>query len=108
MDLYQVTFTALVISSCCLAWTQHGHKLQAPPAQDAESEAQVYELHSDLSRFRKNFIPVYLLVMGSDWLQVCARFPSIKILCHDKQNRENMSMPSTSTKEVSLNPLLMC
>ena len=87
MDLYQVTFAVLVISSCWLAWIQHRHEFQAPPSKDAESEAQVHELHGDPSRFRKIFIPVYLLVMGSDWLQVPAS-PALKDPCYNNINNK--------------------
>jgi hypothetical protein len=70
MDLYQITFTVLVITSGWLAWTQHKHELRPPLPKEDESEEQAHESHGDPNRFRKIFIPVYLLVMGSDWLQV--------------------------------------
>ena len=70
MDLYQLTFAVLVITSCWLAWTHHKHELKAPPSREATLEGSVLETHGDPKQFRRIFIPVYLLVMGSDWLQV--------------------------------------
>jgi hypothetical protein len=67
MDLYQVSFVVLVITSGWLAWTQHKHELLPPSSKESEAEGQA---HGDPNRFRNIFIPVYLLVMGSDWLQV--------------------------------------
>jgi hypothetical protein len=70
LDLYQVTFVVLCIGSGWLAWLQHKHELRSPPSKEGETEAQSHEPHGDPNKFRKIFIPVYLLVMGSDWLQV--------------------------------------
>lgn len=70
MDLYQITFAVLVITSGWLAWTQHKHELWPPLSKETKSELHTHESHGDPNRFRKTFIPVYLLVMGSDWLQV--------------------------------------
>jgi hypothetical protein len=75
MDLYQFSFAVLVVSSGWLAWTQHKHELQPPSSKDAEAEAEVHEPHGDPIRFRKIFLPVYLLVMASDWLQVPFSLP---------------------------------
>jgi hypothetical protein len=77
MDLYQITFAVLVIASCWLAWTQHRHELRPPPSKEGETEAQTDKGHGDPGQFRRIFIPVYLLVMGSDWLQVLHSIPGI-------------------------------
>src|ERR1700734_1451182 len=74
MDLYQISFAVLVITSGWLAWTQHKHELQPPSAKEVGPEAHAHESHGDPNHFRKTFIPVYLLVMGSDWLQVSLLF----------------------------------
>jgi hypothetical protein len=70
MDLYQLSLTVLVVLSGWLTWTRHKHELQPASSKDAESDAQFDEPHGDPIRFRNIFIPVYLLVMASDWLQV--------------------------------------
>jgi MFS family permease len=80
MDIYQITFAVLVITSCWLAWIQHRKsELQSPPSSKEDSELEEqgllegpqvnYSSRPDPAHFRKIFIPVYLLVMGSDWLQ---------------------------------------
>jgi hypothetical protein len=70
MDLYQISFAVLVITGGWLAWTQHKHELQHPLSNKAGPEANSLESHGDPNQFRKMFMPVYLLVMASDWLQV--------------------------------------
>jgi hypothetical protein len=70
MDLYQLSFAVLVIISCGLTWAHHKHELKAPPSSKEATLGGVLESHGDPKRFRRIFIPVYLLVMGSDWLQV--------------------------------------
>jgi hypothetical protein len=75
MDLYQVSFAVLVIASGWLAWKQHKHELQHPSPEEASPEVHSHEPHGDPNQFREIFTPVYLLVMGSDWLQV-ALLPS--------------------------------
>lgn len=70
MDVYHLSFVILVAASGWMAWTHHRQELQPPPTNDIDPATQSHEPHGDPDRFRKIFIPVYLLVMGSDWLQV--------------------------------------
>jgi hypothetical protein len=70
MDLYQISFAVLAITSGWLAWTQHKRELQPPLSKEVGPEAHANESYGDPNQFRKTFIPAYLLVMGSDWLQV--------------------------------------
>lgn len=69
MDLYQLTFAVLVVCSCGLAYTQHRSDLKSDYGD------QPADINRAAKRFRWLFIPVYLLVMGSDWLQVRPRSP---------------------------------
>jgi hypothetical protein len=75
MDLYQLTFAVLVVISCWLALAHHKHELKTPPSSTGATETTgatggVLESHGNPKRFRRIFLLVYLLVMGSDWLQV--------------------------------------
>lgn len=102
MDLYQLTFAVLVITSCYLAWTHHRHELKAPPSKEA-SLGGVLESHGDPKRFRRIFMLVYLLVMGSDWLQVLLfqlQVHALKWLTIP--NREHMFTHSTKMKRTFL------
>lgn len=73
MDVYQVTFAILVLGTGYVAYRHHRREFWPRETPDEESELQFKSLEAEASaaRFKRTFIPVYLLVMGSDWLQVC-------------------------------------
>ncbi|KFY03525.1 hypothetical protein O988_01421 [Pseudogymnoascus sp. VKM F-3808] len=65
MDLYRTTFAVLVVGSVGLAYSQYKRDREA--VKDAKAGS--VELNHAAASFKWKFIPVYLLVMGSDWLQ---------------------------------------
>ncbi|ELR02269.1 hypothetical protein GMDG_05339 [Pseudogymnoascus destructans 20631-21] len=65
MDLYRNTFAVLVVGSVSLAYSQYQRDREA--LKDAKAGS--VELNNAATSFKWKFIPVYLLVMGSDWLQ---------------------------------------
>lgn len=65
MDLYRTTFAVLVVGSVGLAYSQYRRDREA--LKDAKAGS--VELNNAATAFKWKFIPVYLLVMGSDWLQ---------------------------------------
>lgn len=65
MDLYRTTFAVLVVASVGLAYSQYQRDKEA--LKDAKAGS--VELNNAATSFKWKFIPVYLLVMGSDWLQ---------------------------------------
>lgn len=69
MNLYQATFAVLVVTSLGLAWRHHKLELRSSPPSEANLEDGISS-HGDPKRFRRMFLVVYGLVMGSDWLQV--------------------------------------
>ena len=76
MDLYRSTFAILAFASCGLSWVHYKHDSKRPATSkntDAKSR-KVLEDHGDPIRFRRIFLPVYFLVMASDWLQVAPYF----------------------------------
>jgi hypothetical protein len=79
MDLYRTTFGVLVAGSVALAYSQYQRDKIASRADDGRSGS--VELNNAATVFKKTFIPVYLLVMGSDWLQAII-IPAL-ILCQD-------------------------
>lgn len=69
---YVPSFAVLVISCSFVAYQQHRKQSVIQP-EDEESELRIKSIDAETSasQFRRIFLPVYLLVMGSDWLQVC-------------------------------------
>ena len=68
---YIPTFAVLVASCSIVAYRQHRKESTLQP-EDEESELRIKSIDAEAAatRFKKIFLPVYLLVMGSDWLQV--------------------------------------
>lgn len=69
MDFYSVNVVAFVMLDAALSylqWKQHNVR-----ANKSKEVAGAGWAESMLSLFKKRFLPVYLLVSGADWLQVC-------------------------------------
>lgn len=68
---YLPTFAVLVLGCALMAYCQHRQDT-ASPMLDEESElrAKTADAEAAARNFKWVFLPVYLLVMGSDWLQV--------------------------------------
>jgi hypothetical protein len=75
MDVYQVTFSVLVLGTGYVAYRHHADdfKPRAPPIDDDEDQSSI-QSESAARSFKRIFLPVYLLVMASDWLQVSRVF----------------------------------
>ena len=69
MDVYRITFAVLLVTCCWSVWSWHSGQPKTQPEKE-EVEPGLLKAHGDPRRFRKTFLAVYLLVMGSDWLQV--------------------------------------
>lgn len=74
---YLPTFAVLVLGCALTAYRQHRQD-RAPPKLDEESELRTKTADAEeaAKNFKWIFLPVYLLVMGSDWLQVSPPLPS--------------------------------
>lgn len=70
MDVYTATFGTLVVFSSLLAYYQHSQKPPPTSTEEAVGETQAIDLEHAASSFKMTFLPVYLFVMASDWLQV--------------------------------------
>jgi hypothetical protein len=79
MDVYQVTFVVLVLGSGYVAYHHHKDDIWSQESSGEEGRAQTKnpKIEASATQFKKVFIPVYMLVMGSDWLQVCDRPPPL-------------------------------
>lgn len=74
MDAYQISFAGLIASNVVLgAWQYRRQNKSTNREIDSEKDGAISEKKTDeraISHFRWEFMPVYLLVVGADWLQV--------------------------------------
>jgi hypothetical protein len=71
MDFYKGNFAAFALLNALLAFREYR---QVEPLQeikdDNDSKIEADGARVVLNKFKWNFIPIYLLVNGADWLQV--------------------------------------
>lgn len=68
MDFYFITFGLLVVT--CLSVAGYHHKDDLGIRSSTQDNIENGESDENERRFLKDFLIVYVLVMGSDWLQV--------------------------------------
>ena len=71
MDFYKGNFAAFALLNAVLAFIEYRH-VEAKQEKN-EDEATLLDVEGSrvaLDKFKWNFIPIYLLVNGADWLQV--------------------------------------
>jgi MFS transporter, MFS domain-containing protein family, molybdate-anion transporter len=73
MDFYKGNFAAFAILNAVLAFREY-RQVEARQEKDEESKEEAEGKLAVLNKFKWNFIPIYLLVNGADWLQVRAAF----------------------------------
>jgi hypothetical protein len=66
MEFYQGNFAAFVLLNILLAYREYRQE----PATDAGKTSHDEATKIVVNKFKWNFIPIYLLVNGADWLQV--------------------------------------
>lgn len=91
MDVYRATFGVLVAGSVSLAYSQYRRDKEASKGNEARSGS--VELDNAATVFRWKFIPVYLLVMSSDWLQAI-RVPRLYYSGHTDANSGSLRLYS--------------
>jgi hypothetical protein len=69
MDFYKGNFAAFALLNAILAFREY-RQVEAPQEKDDESRLEAEGTRVVLDKFKWNFIPIYLLVNGADWLQV--------------------------------------
>lgn len=74
MNFYYITFGLLVVTCLFMAGYHHKYDLgfRSSPEDDIENGGSL----ENQNRFLKDFLIVYVLVMGSDWLQVLFSVPT--------------------------------
>jgi hypothetical protein len=73
MDFYKGNFAAFALLNAVLAFREY-RQVDARQEKDDESKAEAEGKRVVLDKFKWNFIPIYLLVNGADWLQVRKSF----------------------------------
>ncbi|EQK98084.1 major facilitator superfamily domain containing protein 5 [Ophiocordyceps sinensis CO18] len=67
--MYHLTLAFLVATSCRLAWANHRDHLRDINLWWKAAPADISNSNGGTEKFIRVFLPVYLLVMASDWLQ---------------------------------------
>jgi hypothetical protein len=70
MAVYDYFLVCFVATNLCLFFWQHNQVARNQDLNGKSSEAVVAATAAKW-QFKKRFLPVYLLVFGADWLQVC-------------------------------------
>jgi hypothetical protein len=78
MDFYKGNFAAFALLNAVLAFREY-RQVDAPQEKDDESRAEAEGKRVVLDKFKWNFIPIYLLVNGADWLQVRKFFGFLRV-----------------------------
>jgi len=69
MDFYKGNFAAFALLNAVLAFIEY-RQVEARQEKDVETKLEEEGTRAVLDKFKWNFIPIYLLVNGADWLQV--------------------------------------
>lgn len=69
MDFYKGNFAAFALLNAVLAFVEY-RQVEARQEKDDEARLEAEGMQVVLDKFKWNFIPIYLLVNGADWLQV--------------------------------------
>lgn len=70
MDFYKSNLTVFALLNAFLAFREYRQVEQIPEIKDDEAKLEAEDTRVVLNQFKWNFIPIYLLVNGADWLQV--------------------------------------
>jgi MFS transporter, MFS domain-containing protein family, molybdate-anion transporter len=70
MDFYKANFAAFALLNAVLAYREYRQVESRQDPDDDESKLLGEGTRAALKKFKWNFIPIYLLANGADWLQV--------------------------------------
>jgi hypothetical protein len=77
MEFYQGNFAVFALLNTIFAYREYSQDLVVLQGKDDEKrveEATENDTKNVLKLFTWNFLPIYLLVNGADWLQVCSLY----------------------------------
>ncbi|TVY32976.1 Molybdate-anion transporter [Lachnellula subtilissima] len=69
MDFYPTNFAAFALINVLLAYREYKQEAVVEPEKGAREKVQNNDFQDLLRAFKRRFLPIYLLVNGSDWLQ---------------------------------------
>ena len=70
MAVYDFFLVCFVATNFCLFFWQHAQNVKDQDLMGKSKEA-VNAAAAAKWQFKKRYLPVYILVFGADWLQVC-------------------------------------
>ena len=73
MDFYSVNVVAFVALNAALSYLQWRRQKSGASL----SQEKAGGVGTEYAQFKSRFLPVYLLVFGADWLQVCQHQASL-------------------------------
>jgi len=77
MEFYQGNFAVFALLNTIFVYREYSQDLVVLQGRDDEKrveEATEHDKKNVLKLFTWNFLPIYLLVNGADWLQVCCLY----------------------------------
>ena len=72
MEFYPANFAVFALINVLLAYREYKQEAVVEPDKDAKEKVQNNDSKELLKAFKWRFLPIYLLVNGADWLQVCS------------------------------------
>ncbi|TVY18763.1 Molybdate-anion transporter [Lachnellula arida] len=85
MDFYPTNFAALALINVLLAYREYKQEVVIEPEKGAREKVLKNDFQDLLKAFKWRFLPIYLLVNGSDWLQV-SKNTRVSFGFHQRQN----------------------
>ncbi len=70
MDFYKSNLTVFALLNALLAFREYRQVEPIQEIKDEDGKLEAEGARAVLKKFKWNFIPIYLLVNGADWLQV--------------------------------------
>jgi MFS transporter, MFS domain-containing protein family, molybdate-anion transporter len=70
MDFYKGNFAVFALVNALLAYREYRQEEPLQEFKDDDAKLEAEGTRAVLNKFKWNFIPIYLLVNGADWLQV--------------------------------------
>ncbi|KAH6665715.1 hypothetical protein B0J14DRAFT_660414 [Halenospora varia] len=78
MQFYQTNFAVFAVINALLTYREYRQVEVVPFEKDARKLVQAHDHKAELKRFKRRFLPIYLLVNGADWLQGPYIYPLYK------------------------------
>jgi MFS transporter, MFS domain-containing protein family, molybdate-anion transporter len=81
MEFYHANFASFALINVLLAYSEYRQDVLVEHEEGAKEKVHINDSKELLKAFKWQFLPIYLLVNGADWLQVCSLFHVIETFC---------------------------